>query len=156
VPDPGAAVGVGGLAGRRALPALILGSSVFLQIHLVLGLLLGPLAARAFDQARGPALAAAAGLAVAAVVFWRVRRRKQAAPAAWMEATCPACIAVNLLTDRVPVLAGLTDPDPVRPSARPVTDSPVADRARGLRSATRPAGRGPGSAAPGARRRVPR
>ena len=51
------AAGVSGLRGRRALPALILGSSVFLQAHLVLGLLLGPLAARAFDQAKGPALA---------------------------------------------------------------------------------------------------
>jgi hypothetical protein len=45
-----------GLSGRRALPALIVGSSVFLQLHLVLGLLLGPLADRAFDQAKGPAL----------------------------------------------------------------------------------------------------
>jgi len=34
--------------------ALIVGSSVFLQFHLVLGLLLGPLADRAFDQAKGP------------------------------------------------------------------------------------------------------
>jgi membrane protein DedA with SNARE-associated domain len=130
------AAGVSGLAGRRALPALILGSSVFLQVHLVLGLLLGPLAARAFDQAKGLALAAAAVLAVAAVVFWRARRRKQAATAGWMEATCPACIAVNLLTDRVPALAELTEREP----------EPV----------TRPAGPGPGSAAPGARRRAPR
>ena len=38
----------------RALPALILGSSVSLQLHLVLGLLLGPLADRAFDRAKGP------------------------------------------------------------------------------------------------------
>jgi MYXO-CTERM domain-containing protein len=114
---------------------------VFLQVHLVLGLLLGPLAARAFDQAKGPALAAAAALAVAAVVFWRARRRKQAARAAWMEATCPACIAVNLLTDRVPDLAELTERDPARPGPVPVT---------------RPAGPGPGSAAHGARRRAPR
>jgi membrane protein DedA with SNARE-associated domain len=38
------AAAVSGLNGRRALPALIVGSSVFLQLHLVLGLLLGPLA----------------------------------------------------------------------------------------------------------------
>jgi hypothetical protein len=38
------AAAVSGLSARRALPALILGSSVFLQVHLVLGLLLGPLA----------------------------------------------------------------------------------------------------------------
>ena len=56
------AAAVSGLNGRRALPALIVGSSVFLQLHLVLGLLLGPLADRAFDQAKGPALIAAAVL----------------------------------------------------------------------------------------------
>ena len=51
------AAGASGLSKRRALPALILGSSVFLQLHLVLGLLLGPLADRAFDRAKGPAIA---------------------------------------------------------------------------------------------------
>jgi membrane protein DedA with SNARE-associated domain len=110
------AAGVSGLNGRRALPALIVGSSVFLQLHLVLGLLLGPLADRAFDQAKGPALVAAAVLVAAGVVFWRIRRRRRGAPpAAWMEASCPACIGVTLLADRVPGLAGLTAPDPVRP-----------------------------------------
>lgn len=117
------AAGASGLAGRRALPALILGSSVFLQVHLVLGLLLGPLASQAFDRAKLPALATAAALAVAALIFWRTRRRQRAAPTAaptavtaapavWREATCPACIAVTLLADRVPALAGLTAPDP--------------------------------------------
>src|ERR1700761_3360970 len=90
------AAGVSGLSGRRALPALILGSSVFLQVHLVLGLLLGPVADRAFNQAKGPALAAAALLAAGALVFWRARRRNRA-PAAWMEAACPACIGVRIL-----------------------------------------------------------
>jgi membrane protein DedA with SNARE-associated domain len=67
------AAGVSGLSGRCALPALIMGSSVFLQVHLVLGLLLGPLADRAFDQAKGPALVAVAVLAAGALVFWRAR-----------------------------------------------------------------------------------
>jgi membrane protein DedA with SNARE-associated domain len=110
------AAAVSGLNGRRALPALIVGSSVFLQLHLVLGLLLGPLADRAFDQAKGPALIALAVLAAGTAVFWRVRRRKRAAaPAAWMEASCPVCIGVSLLTGRVPGLSGLAAPDPVRP-----------------------------------------
>jgi sugar phosphate permease len=102
--------------GRRGgLPALIVGSSVFLQLHLVLGLLLGPLADRAFNQAKGPALIAAAVLAAGTVVFWRVRRRNRAvAPGAWMEASCPACLGVSLLTGRVPGLAGLAAQDPVR------------------------------------------
>ena len=110
------AAAVSGLNGRRALPALIIGSSVFLQLHLVHGLLFGPLADRAFNQAKGPALIAAAALVAGTVVFWRIRRRKRAAaPGAWMEASCPACIGVSLLTGRVPGLAGLAKPDPVRP-----------------------------------------
>jgi membrane protein DedA with SNARE-associated domain len=111
------AAAVSGLNGRRALPALIVGSSVFLQLHLVLGLLLGPLADRAFEQAKGPALVATAVLAAGTVVvFWLVRRRKRAAaPGAWMEASCPVCIGVTLLTGRVPGLTGLAAPDPVRP-----------------------------------------
>jgi membrane protein DedA with SNARE-associated domain len=59
------AAGASGLSWRRALPALILGSSTFLQLHLVLGLLLGPLPDRAFNQAKGPALARLAVLAIA-------------------------------------------------------------------------------------------
>src|ERR1700684_4497375 len=99
------AAGASGLSRRRALPALILGSSVFLQLQLVLGLLLGPLADRAFDQAKGPALAAVAVLAAGALIFWRVRRRNPA-PAAWAEAACPACLGVRALAERVPGLAG--------------------------------------------------
>src|SRR5207237_413595 len=100
------AAGVSGLNGRRALPALIVGSSVFLQFHLVLGLLLGPLADRAFDRAKGLALAVAVVLVAAGVLFWRARRRKRAAaPTAWMEPSCPACIGVSLLAGRVPSLA---------------------------------------------------
>ena len=110
------AAGVSGLSWRRALPALILGSSVFLQVHLVLGLLLGPLAVRAFDQAKGPALAALAVLVAGTLIFWRARRRKRAAPGAWMEATCPACIGVTLLAQRVPALAELTEADPASSS----------------------------------------
>jgi membrane protein DedA with SNARE-associated domain len=99
------AAGVSGLSGRRALPALILGSSVFLQVHLVLGLLLGPLADRAFDQAKIPALVALAVLAVGALLFWRARRHNRL-PAAWAEAACPACLGVRALAERVPGLAG--------------------------------------------------
>jgi len=99
------AAGVSRLSGRRALPALILGSSVFLQVHLVLGLLLGPLADRAFDQAKGPALAGLAVLAAGALLFWRARRRSRL-PAAWVEAACPACLGVRALAEHVPGLVG--------------------------------------------------
>ena len=99
------AAGASGLSARRALPALILGSSVFLQLHLVLGLLLGPLADRAFNQAKGPALIALVVPAAAALVFRRLRRGKRAASEAWAEAACPACLGLNLVAERA--LAGL-------------------------------------------------
>jgi len=119
------AAAVSGLNSRRALPALIVGSSVFLQLHLVLGLLLGPLADRAFNQAKGPTLVAAAVVIAGGVVFWRVRRRKRAAaPGAWMEASCPACLGVSLLAGRVPALADLAAPDPSEPAASGPGDEP--------------------------------
>jgi membrane protein DedA with SNARE-associated domain len=104
------AAGVSGLNARRALPALILGSSVFLQLHLVLGLLLGPLADRAFNQAKGPALAALALVAAGALVFWRARRRNRV-PAEWMEAACPVCLGVRVLAERAPGLAAMAGTD---------------------------------------------
>jgi membrane protein DedA with SNARE-associated domain len=124
------AAGASGLSKRRALPALILGSSVFLQLHLVLGLLLGPLADRAFDRAKGPAEAVLAVLILGALVFWRTRRGSCAAPEAWAEAACPACIGLSLLAGQMPALAGLTSPDPAEsePGDPPVTgpDDPEA------------------------------
>jgi hypothetical protein len=81
-------------------------------------MLFGPLADRAFDRAKGPALVAAAVLVIGTVVFWRVRRRRRAtAPGAWMEATCPACIGVSLLAGRVPDVAGLATTNEDRPRA---------------------------------------
>jgi membrane protein DedA with SNARE-associated domain len=123
------AAGVSGTRGRHALPALILGSSVFLQFYLVLGLLLGPLADRAFDQAKGPALAVLAVVAAGTVAFWLVRRRRRAAGAAmWTEATCPVCIGASLLAERVPALAGLTESGPAdaqtHGDAEPTADPP--------------------------------
>jgi membrane protein DedA with SNARE-associated domain len=106
------AAGASGLSRRRALPALILGSSVFLQLHLVLGLLLGPLADRAFDRAKGPAVAVLAVLILGALVFWRTRRGRRAASEAWAEAACPACIGLSFLAGRTSALAGLAAPDP--------------------------------------------
>lgn len=111
------AAAASGLSKRRALPALILGSSVFLQLHLVLGLLLGPLADRAFDRAKAPAIAVLAVVVIGVLVFWRTRQGRREAPEAWAEAACPACIGLNLLAGRSPVVAGLDAPDP--PDSRP-------------------------------------
>jgi membrane protein DedA with SNARE-associated domain len=104
------AAAASGLGWRRALPALILGSSVFLQLHLVLGLLLGPLAVRAFNAAKGPALLALVLLLAGAFVFWRVRRGRRGGQEAWAEAACPMCVGLGIISDRVPSLAGLRPP----------------------------------------------
>jgi len=104
------AAAASGLDWRRALPALILGSSFFLQLHLVLGLLLGPLADQAFNAAKGPALLALVVLLAGAFVFWRVRRGRRGGEEAWTEAACPVCVGLGFISDRVPGLAGLTPP----------------------------------------------
>jgi len=70
-------------------------------------------AARAFNQAKGPALAVLAVLVAGTLVFWRVRRRKGGTPGAWREASCPACLGVSLLAERVPALAELTEAEGV-------------------------------------------
>jgi membrane protein DedA with SNARE-associated domain len=49
-----------GIRVGRALPALVLGSSVFLQAHLLLGYALGPAARELLERARLPVLVAAA------------------------------------------------------------------------------------------------
>src|SRR5438445_999496 len=105
------AAGGSGLAPRRALPALIAGSSVFLQLHLVLGLLLGPAARDAVDQAKGPALAAFAALVVVGALFWLLRRGRRRGGQAWTEASCPACLALNVVGERMSGLGRpATDP----------------------------------------------
>ena len=96
------AAGGSGLGPRRALPALVLGSSVFLQLHLVLGYLLGPAARDAIDEAKGPAIAAMVLVVAAGAVFWLVRKRRTAAAAeAWTEASCPACLALSFVGERL-------------------------------------------------------
>jgi len=94
------AAGGTALEPRRSLPALVLGSSVFLQLHLVLGYLLGPAARDAIDDAKGPAVAVIAAVVLAALVFWLVRRGRRGGAEAMAEAACPACLALSLLGER--------------------------------------------------------
>jgi membrane protein DedA with SNARE-associated domain len=94
------AAGGSGLSSRRALPALILGSSLFLQLHLFLGYALGPTARQALHDARGPALVGLLALVAGAIVFWVIRRGRRGGSQAASEACCPACLALTVLTDR--------------------------------------------------------
>ena len=97
------AAGASGLHARRAIPALAVGGSVFLQLHLLLGYLLGPAAADALDQARGPTIAVFAVLIVVALVFWFVRRGRRAGTQAFAEAACPLCLTLGWVSERDPV-----------------------------------------------------
>jgi membrane-associated protein len=94
------AAGASGLAPRRALPALIAGSSVFLQLHLFLGYFLGAAARRVLHAATGPALGAAAVLVLGAIAFWLIRRGRRAGAGSLAEAACPACLTLALLSER--------------------------------------------------------
>jgi membrane protein DedA with SNARE-associated domain len=102
------AAGASGVSPWQALPALTLGSSVFLQLHLVLGLLFGPLAHKAFDQAKGPAVVGVVVLVAVAVAVSLVRRGRRAGAQACTEAACPVCLALALVAERHRGLALLT------------------------------------------------
>jgi membrane protein DedA with SNARE-associated domain len=82
----------------RALPPLVLGSSVFVQLHFVLGYVLGPAARRALDRARGPAVLVLAAVVVAGAGAWLVKRGARRGAQAASEACCPACLALGALS----------------------------------------------------------
>jgi membrane protein DedA with SNARE-associated domain len=95
----GLAAGCSGVRPRRALPALLLGATVFAQLHLVLGYALGPVARDLFDQAKGPAMLIGLAVLAAAGAFWFVRRGRRAGGEAWREAACPACLVLGVVGD---------------------------------------------------------
>jgi membrane protein DedA with SNARE-associated domain len=95
------------LRAAYALPAMVIGSSVFLQGHLALGFLLGPLADKVLDKAKLPVLAGIVVLLLLGLVVWFARRgRDGGGVQAWTEASCPACLAVALLAGRAQVGLG--------------------------------------------------
>ena len=102
------ATGSSGVSVARALPPLVLGSSVFLQLHLALGYFLGPVARDAIDSAKGPALAVLAAGALAGVALWIRKRGRHKGVQASAEACCPACMAPGLLVPKVTGLEALT------------------------------------------------
>ena len=103
------------LPARAALPLLVLGSTVFLEAHLVAGYLLGP-AATALVKRAGPVVVAVFAVLVGALVVRALLRRRRApageAVQAWSEAVCPACLAVTALRSRVPA----AEIDPLSPT----------------------------------------
>jgi membrane protein DedA with SNARE-associated domain len=99
------AAGASGLKTRRAIPALAIGASVFLQLHLALGYFLGPAASDVIARARGPAILVLAVFLLAAAAFWRARRGRRAGASAFAEAACPLCLTLGWASERVPALA---------------------------------------------------
>ena len=82
----------------RALPPLVLGSSVFVQLHLFLGYFLGPAARDALNRAKGPTVVVLLVVAAAGAVAWIRRRGARRGLQSSAEACCPACLALGLLT----------------------------------------------------------
>ena len=103
------AAGGTGMTIRRALPPLVIGSSIFLQLHLFLGYFLGSAARHALRAATGPALVVIAALVVGAGVFWLTRRGRRAGVGGLLEAACPACIGLAMLGERPSELAELNE-----------------------------------------------
>ena len=92
----GERVSAGALPRWLAALALVLGSSLFLQAHLVLGYALGPAARELLEQARLPVLAAAA-IVLAATATLLLRRRRPRVTRVLAEGACPACLALGLV-----------------------------------------------------------
>jgi membrane protein DedA with SNARE-associated domain len=97
------AAGGSGLRLRRALLPLAIGSTVFLQLHLILGYVVGPEAREAIAALTRPFLIVVVVLAGAAAVAWFVGRRRGRAddgPALWHEGVCPVCLAAAAVERR--------------------------------------------------------
>lgn len=94
------AAGTSTTAPAQALPALVIGSSVFVQLHLFLGYFLGPAARDALDKAKGPTVVVLLAVAAVGAVLWIRRRGTRAGLQSSAEACCPACMALGLLTPK--------------------------------------------------------
>jgi membrane-associated protein len=94
------AAGASGLSARRALTALVIGSSVFLQLHLFLGYILGQAAGELIETATGPAIVVLVGLVVVAAIFWVARRGRRGGAQALTEAACPLCLVLGAAGER--------------------------------------------------------
>ncbi len=93
------AAATAGVPARRSLPALVLGSTLFLQAHLLIGLSVAAPVAAALGSPAGR-LALVAVVVTLAAVAVLLRRRRRTAPVAWRDGTCPACLALAVLTNQ--------------------------------------------------------
>ena len=86
-----------------AVPALVVGSTVFLQLHLILGFTLGAAADGLLARARSVAIIVLVALAAIAAIVWLVRRGRRDGVHALAEAGCPACLVAAVVAERTMV-----------------------------------------------------
>ena len=102
-----------GLAELAAVPfglGLVIGSALFVGLHIALGYILGPSALTLLDNIHLPLVPVVVGLALLGLVVWlarsALRRRHAAQPVtgdtlnalhAWTEAACPVCMVIGRL-----------------------------------------------------------
>ncbi|MGH2473428.1 MAG: DedA family protein [Candidatus Limnocylindria bacterium] len=95
------AAGLARLAFLRFTVAAITGSLVFYGWHILLGYLVGPVATELLERYSTPLLAALVILALAGLGGWLwMRRRSGTAARSWVDAACPACLAITALGPR--------------------------------------------------------
>jgi membrane protein DedA with SNARE-associated domain len=94
------AAGTSGIPARRAIPPLLVGATVFVQLHLALGVLLGPLARELFEEAKGVATIALVVIVAGAAAFWIARRGRRRGAQSWCEAACPLCLGLATVVDQ--------------------------------------------------------
>ncbi|MGH2808318.1 MAG: DedA family protein, partial [Actinomycetota bacterium] len=84
---------------HSTLPALWIGSTIFVQAHLALGFVLGPVARDALEAARIPVLVGLGMLILIAVAFW-ILRSGRGPHAAFSEAFCPVCLTAAAIATK--------------------------------------------------------
>jgi len=91
-----AAAGLAGIPFGVFLAGLLVGNGLFVGAHFALGLVLGPPATELATRlgAIGVSLLALVLLATVGAVGWRRLRRARVGYAGWVEAACPACLAL--------------------------------------------------------------
>jgi membrane-associated protein len=104
-----AASGLAELPMRSFGPGLVIGNTLFVGAHFLLGFIVGLPAVALIQSAAPLAIAVFVGLAVVGAIGWfLLRRRRSRSPsvpgstddagfAAWSDAACPACLTLALL-----------------------------------------------------------
>jgi membrane protein DedA with SNARE-associated domain len=91
------ATGTSGVPLRKLFPALLIGSTIFVQSHLVLGMVLGPAAVYLLENARIPLICGAVVLLIGGLAVWAYLHGHRGALHSWSHAGCPACLVTGLI-----------------------------------------------------------